>query len=443
MTKTQNSNRLLFKIGIICILILFLLIPMSMIDSIIDERKQTSLNVKDELTSTWGKAQCIAGPLLVIPYKKMTRTSDGKHIELTHFLNIFPESLKINGTAEPEIRHRSIYEVILYKSQTSISGMFKLPDFKEFNIDPKSVIWNDIKLNVFISDMRGISNTVSINWNSKDYIFEPGILRSTLFESGIHSRVPVQKNTSEYLFSFDVNLNGSDEISFIPTGKSTESTFKSNWNSPSFFGAKFPKQHTITQNQFNAYWEQSYLSRNFPQVWSSETVHSDHIATGFWDSKFGVKFLQQNNFYQKNSRITKYAILFIVLTFLVFFLFEIFNKQNIHPLQYLLVGFALSLFYLITISFSEQFGFSVSYTIASIATIVLVTCYGYALFNKAYTSILLGKLIVLYTYLYILIQLEDLALILGTVGLFAILATVMYTTRKVDWNSIDKMVVNE
>ena len=217
-------------------------------------------------------------------------------------------------------------------------------------------------------------------------------------------------------------------------GKQNAVQVKSTWADPSFIGSFLPVAREITQEGFTANWKVSHLGRSYPQFWNSENQNGSYLS----DSDFGIKLLLPVDFYQKTQRSIKYGILFILLTFTVFFLFEVFNPIRLHFLQYMMVGIALCIFYLLLLSIAEQFGFVVAYLSAMVATVVLITGYSMAILQSKKHALMLGTLLILlYSYLYVLLHLQDYALLFGAIGLFLILATVMYITRNIDWYAVN------
>ena len=229
-------------------------------------------------------------------------------------------------------------------------------------------------------------------------------------------------------FNFKLTLNGSEEINFIPVGKTTGINVSGKWAAPSFIG-NFSPQSTIENGSFAAKWHVLHFNRNIPEAWNDDT------NTYFDDASFGVRLVEAVDHYQQNMRSAKYALMFIALTFVVFFFVELLTKKKIHLVQYLLVGIALILFYSLLLSISEQIGFALAYLIASLATIGLITTYSYSIFkNTMQTGILTVILCLLYTFLFVILQLEDIALLIGSIGMFIILGIIMFVSGKINWN---------
>lgn len=412
------------RLAIIGLLSLILLIPSFLIQDLISERENRRMSVADEISQKWGKKQTITGPVISIPYKHYYQNGDKveQTIRYAHFL---PEKLNIEGTVIPEVRYRSIYKVIVYNSRLSISGNFSPVNLNDFKIPPENFMPGDAFVSVGISDMSGIKEFVKINWNNTEYVASPGVETKNVLESGISISPDIKAGQQH--FEFELNLNGSSSLLFSPVGKQTNVQLTSDWPTPSFTGRFLPVDREVHDSGFNAKWSVLHLNRNFPQQWMGANQEVSKSA-------FGVELLLPVDTYQKTMRTAKYAIMFILLTFLTFFMIELLSKKIIHPVQYLLIGLALLIFYTLLLSISEYIVFKLAYLIASAAIILLITVYSYSvLSDKLKTGIIFGTLTILYGYLYILLQLQDYALLLGSIGLFVVLATVMYLTRNINW----------
>ena len=354
-----------------------------------------------------------------------------KTVTTTHYAHFLPNDLNIESRVNPEIRYRGIYEAILYNTELNFKGNFDAPNFEALGIPEQDVLWKEAFVAVGITDMRGIQESIELKWDSAEYKFDPGIPLSDVFGSGVSVDVGLQQGVAQN-FSLDININGSESLNFMPLGKETTLAMQADWSSPSFKGAFLPDERNITEDGFTANWKVLHLNRNYPQQWIGK---GQEIS----QSQFGLSLLMPLDQYQKNERSVKYAIMFICLTFLLFFFVEILNTTRIHPLQYLLVGLSICVFYLLLLSFSEQIGFNTAYFIASAAVILLITIYSKSVLkNNFLTAVMFGTLVGLYGFLYSLLQLQDYALLMGSVGLFVILAVVMYLSRNIDWYTIGK-----
>ncbi|TAE27274.1 MAG: cell envelope integrity protein CreD [Candidatus Kapaibacterium sp.] len=431
----KNSTGL--RMLIIAFLTLVMLVPVSFVERLIEERQMRRDEATREVSEKWGGAQTITGPIISIPYKTFVRQqlTDDKGAtktevnEITEYLHILPEHLRIQTTLAPEVRYRGIYEVILYRSRISIEGSFLLNAVRESNIDPDNILWQDANISLGISDLKGIKDVVKIRFNDAEYLADPGLNTNLVLEQGISIKAPL-KELDKTTFSLVLDLNGSSELLFIPVGRESSVQIESNWGNPSFAGAYLPEKREVTGQKFTAYWKILHLNRNYPQSWTGN-------AYGVKESAFGVKLKLAIDEYQKTMRTAKYAIMFLALTFLAFFMAEILTRRVIHPIQYVLIGLGLVIFYTLLLSFSEQFNFNRAYIVSSAAIIVLITGYTRSvLSNWTATGIIFGILTILYGFLFIILQLQDYALLLGSCGLFVILGLVMYITRNIDWFAI-------
>ena len=423
----MDRNRILIKGLLIGLLILLMLIPASLIGNLVYERQARREQVVSEVSSKWATTQTITGPMLVVPYLYTYQGSDGKLVTVLKQATFLPDALRINGDAAPEVRHRSLYEVLLYRSHLKLDGTFAALPLAKLGIEPQSVQWSEARLLLGITDTRGLEEEVAVQWNGATQHMEAGVPENTVLKSGLGMPVQISANTGG-AFSIDLKLRGSESLYFTPVGKTTDVTLRSSWKHPAFDGKYLPDTAAdISVAGFSARWKVLNVSRSYPQAWKDGTPDVDGSA-------FGVRLIQPADGYVKTERSVKYAILFIALTFTIFFFLEILQKKQIHPLQYLLVGFALTIFYTLLLSISEYTGFNIAYAIATAATVALIGLYTWGVFQSGKTaagfSAALGGL---YSYIYILIQLEDYALLFGSIGLFVILAVIMYFSRKIDW----------
>ncbi len=430
MSKSKNSIgiRLLIVAG----LSLLLLIPALMIENIVYERNSRKNEAQNEVSDKWGDIQRLSGPVLSIPFNHYVKNKDGNIIKSINYAHFLPDSLKIESHLESEKRYRGIYELVVYNGKFKISGKFSPPNFSDMKIDESEINWENAILTFGISDMKGIKKLVNINVNGKEFSANPGVETKDVFFSGINVKPTISSAQQNYNFNIDLDLNGSKELLFTPVGKETMVVLTSDWSNPSFSGNFLPFHRKINDNGFVAKWKVLHLNRNYPQKWIGSRYK-------IRKSEFGVNLRITVDEYQKTIRTTKYAIMFIGLTFLTFFMIELLGGKSVHPIQYLLIGFGLLIFYTLLLSFTEHMSFDTSYVLAGSAIIALITLYTKSVIKEnKITLLIMGVLILLYGYLYIVIQLQDYALLMGSLGLFIILAIMMYLTRNIDWFSIMK-----
>jgi len=422
------SNSVTIKIIVIGILIAILMIPTSFIQSLIHERQYRQEEAINEVSDKWGSAQTLNGPVLTIPYKKYAQGNYGK--ETTEYIRLLPETLSVNGAINPEKRKRGIFEVVVYNAQLQASGTF--PAITIPSINPEHIQWQDAFISIGISDLRGIRDMLRLNWNGQTLLPEAGIGNGGISESGVSCKVPVKPDSGGYSFSFDLNINGSNSLFFVPVGKETSVNIQSPWKDPSFTGAFLPATREVNNEGFTATWKALYLNRNYPQLWIDNVYN-------VLESSFGVSLLVPVEQYQKSIRSVKYALMFISLTFLFFFLVEVINRRHIHPIQYILVGLALCLFYTLLIALSEHISFNLAYLLSSIGIIGMITLYSRSIFcRNMLTLVMCLVLIALYGFLFSTLQLQDFSLLIGSIGLFVILGIVMFLSRNIDWYGMKK-----
>lgn len=427
------SHSITLRLFVIGILILIMLIPVSMIESLIRERQYRHTEAQNEISEKWGYPQTVGGLVLSVPYNVYTKVTrdNGKEEMMTStaYYHFLPESLNIGGELVSEKRNRGIFETIVYSSELELSGQFKLD--ADMQNKTSGLRWDEATVSLGITDLRSIQESVSVNWDGESKLFNPGLPSRDVFESGISVPVAVawgdSATTVDIPFSIDLSLRGSDYIHFVPLGKTTTVQMNSGWKSPSFDGAFLPQNREISDNGFEASWKVLNLNRPYPQDFKGSVQGVD-------ESAFGVTLLLPVDHYQKSTRAAKYAVLFITLTFVVFFFIQIMGRVRIHPVQYILVGFALCMFYTLLISISEHLLFGWAYLIAAGSIVSLVSFYAHGTFKSIkLTGVLSAIMILLYGFIFSIIQLQDLALLVGSVGLFLALAVIMYVTRKIDW----------
>lgn len=431
------KNNIYFKVGTIVTITLLLLFPTSMIKDLIHEREATQNEAINEVSSKWAEQQTISGPFISIPYYRYIREvsakdSTEKNVQIKEYIHVLPNQLKVSGNINPEKRHRGIYEIVVYNSKLDISGTFNMNDLSSLDIQPKNILFDKAEFVVGINDLRGIEQQVSLSWNNDKISFNPGGSSNDVVNTGINALIYINPNDSSiYNFNLSLDLKGSQLLYFTPVGKVTDINLASEWANPSFNGAFLPDSREVSDKGFTANWNVLHLNRNYPQVWTGSR-HS------IGNSAFGIDLLLPVDKYQKSYRSIRYAILFIAFTFLVFFFIEVLNKVFIHPIQYILVGISLIVFYTLLLSISEHMNYNLAFILSAFATLLLIAGYVRAILNSGKLALLIsGILTVLYTFIFTIIQLQDYALLIGSIGVFIILGLVMYFSRKIDWYNLN------
>ena len=431
--STWITNSVTLKLAVIAVLILILLIPSVMIQEIIYERELLKNEAITEVSAKWARNQLINGPVLTVPliyeYEK-----DGKIETTTRNWHLLPENLSIEAEVEPEKLRRGIYEIVVYRSGIDISGNFNM----KIKPDPthlKQIRFDQAYLTIGISDLRGIKNQINVKWDKEILSVKPGSRLFNLIYSGVSVDLPdlevFMGKTVDFEFALD--LQGSQNLSFIPVGSTTDVLIKSVWEYPSFNGNFLPDNRVIDSEGFEASWNILQLNRNIPESWID-----NELSQNMEEAAFGVDLLLSMDDYQKSMRSAKYAILTIALTFLIFFLVEVLNKRKIHPFQYTLVGLALCLFYVLLVSISEHSNFNLAYGISTLGIVCMVSLYSLSVFNaRRLTLVLVSTLLAIYGFLYVTLQLTEYALLMGSIGLTLILGATMYFTRNIDWYNLN------
>ncbi len=424
---TPQRNSILIKGLITGSLILFMLIPTLFINNLITEREVRQKEVVREVSGKWAAAQTLSAPFLVVPYTDTFTNSEGKVIAIKTKLLLLANELNVNGKIIPEQRPRSIYKVLLYKTDIGMQGVFKISwpaDIVQANVD-----YANAKLCFSLSDFKGIEEEIYVNFNGEKLLLSPGLPVNDFGDVGLS--VPVNVTSATALagipFTMQVKVKGSEQLQFMPMSATSKFKINSVWPSPSFDGDVLPGEREISDSGFTASWNFNRANLPFGTVSRTNTVKGKTAA-------FGVSLVQPADQYNKTMRSVKYAILFIGLTFAFFFIIELMQKKYFHPVQYVLVGLALVIFYTLLLSISEYMLFDHAYLIAAAATILLITLYAKGHFNNWKTAgIFFALLGCLYGFIFILIRLEDTALLVGSIGLFIVLALIMYVSRKINW----------
>ena len=443
--KNWFGGSILFKLGLIGFLTLLLLIPSFMVQDLITERQNRQQEVIREISDKWSGSQLVQGPILVLPYKTtvMEKDSDTQKSgsrEIMTNIYILPEILNISSKANPELLHRGIFDAVVYNSQIKVSGTFSQLELKKSGIDPAMIQWEQAKVDIGLSDLKGLKNNPVIRLGNQNYEVEPDFTSLKLFSNNLVILPNLGSEKSTALnFSFDLDLRGSERLSFLHLGKNTIVKIEGEWNDPSFTGRYLPDERSVSGKTFSATWKMPYYNRPYPQQWIEENTVLNTTDTlvkegNTSDSRavFGVNFLLPVDQYQKTIRTAKYAFLVILLSFLSLFFTELLIKQRVHFLQYVLIGAAMTIYYILLLSLSEQVGFNLAYIIASAATAGLIGTFIWSLLkNRKVALLFAGILTMFYSFIFVILQLQDLALLVGSIGLFLIVALLMYLSQKI------------
>jgi inner membrane protein len=436
--RTRES--LLFRGFILFAIVIALQIPILAIGGLTSEREASRNEAEYNIAQLWGQQQTLRGPFLVIPYEKRWVDKEGTQQLIIDEIVFSPETLGIDATTQTEIRYRGIYELPVYTADVGITGTFNKPDLSSHTINPSQVLWEKARIVFGVSETKSITNSLALKLGEKSINFVPG--GGTRFlPNTVSASIGDNPNlwNAAVPFSFHLNFRGSKSLSFHPAGESNKINISSDWGDPSFYGSYLPNSRDISNEGFSSHWEIPFIGRNYPKSWSGNDVTSQNMS----DADFGVTLITPVSAYTMSDRALKYEFLFTCLTFMTLLMCEVIGKIRIHPIQYLLVGGALCMFYLLTLSMSEHIGYGIAYIIAASMIVVMNGTYVRSLVGNSRAGILASVMMSLYGFLYVLLTVQDYALLMGSVGLTAILALIMYLTRNIDWYNIGQRNLNK
>ncbi len=439
--STWLRDSITARMLVVGVLLLILLVPLQFVKELIYERSSRQKEVVQEINKKWGNEVILSGPILKIPYKTYkttelyngdTKKSEKKTETIINTAFIFPDSLDIAADIDTRERNRAIYKSVVYTADMEVSGTFPKIDLSGKDVKPEDILWKKASLVIQTSNIKGIRSSMIVKLNKTQLPMNPKFTKDYLntIQSEVIPDFQAMANTS-IPFTFDLKINGSELLQFIPIGKETKVVMNSNWHSPSFNGNYLPTDEAreISNEGFTAQWEVFQINREFEQVFYN-------TLPDLTDFAFGTDLIIPVDEYQKSERTVKYGFLVIGLTLLVFLLIQIVSKIYIHPFQYVMVGLSLVMFYTLLISISEHSSFLKAYIIAASAVLLLITVYSrFILKGWKFPALIAFSLASLYGFIYVIIQLENYALLVGSIGLFVILVIVMFASRKIDWGS--------
>ena len=422
------------KIGIIFFLILLFLIPISYIKSIINDRQNYQKEAVASITEPLGGKPEIQGMVIAIPFKTYTQSidkNDVKRIETNiKYIYFAPDLYSLDITVNPYYLNRGIFKVPVFNGDIALTSEFDSFDVSHFKIAEKDIMRDEAIIMLGLSSTKNLTATPMLNIDG-DYLHISPIKYDSItpFKSTVYYDIPEKYLKKGLLLNGKLNIQGGEDIKIQPLGSDTIIKMNSAWPSPGFSGGWLPVTRKITESGFTAQWDIAGLSTVFPKSWISDTDYNGESIT--------VSFITPVDTYQKTTRSIKYSLLFLIIPFLAIFICEIFSKIRVHPVQYCLIGFADSMFYLILLSVSEHISFNISYLIGAVCVSAATLFYATTIFKKMKWGLLLsGVQIISYGFLYGTLQTEDYALLIGSIGLFIIVVLLMFITRKVDWYGI-------
>lgn len=452
------NESLSVKLGVIFFLTLILLIPAALVNDLVRERQQRQQEVVEEVSESWSGAQVLAGPIVMLPYAKrilVNRNGIEQLEEQTHYIYLLPEQLEVDAVTDTKELSRGIFDVAVYEANVKMSGYFGPLDLTKDEILAEQVHWDKARMVVGVGDLRGVKTISPVRVGGQDYALDEYARERPFDNNLVFSPELNDRNWDKLPFEFSLDLRGTANLQFLQLAKQTQISVNGNWSSPKFVGQFLPEQRETGADHFQVSWALAHFARALPQQWTAqEVLIRGHAAAASMYANmppksaqqvnsqavvheidgFGIEFLQPVNHYQKNERATKYAILIIALTFLALFFTEIIAKKRIHIVQYVLIGAAMIVFYALLLAFSEHVGFNAAYGIAALATIGLIAVFISQILNqKRIATIFSGLLVLFYLFVFVIIQLHDMALLMGSIALFLCVAALMYFSSRINW----------
>jgi inner membrane protein len=441
------------KLLLVCGLALLMAVPALFVFGILAERTHRAEQVSREIGDIVGGAQTFMGPVLAVPYTAPgdlitddKRMVTGRGPDRRGVYVVFPADATARASARSEVRKRSLFKVPIYTAGLEFTGQFDLGEPLVGVPEAAVLNWSAAELLVGVSDPRGAQSDIRLVTGGRTYNLAPSATvgeQPLVSEDGGAGRMrffgtpaaAVARPGARFAVAASMTFTGAERLAFVANGKSTAVTARSNWNDPSFDGGYLPGARSIDESGFQAAWKVPFIARGVPAAGTYD------LLSKLGSTSMGVSFVQPANAYQSVGRTLKYAPMFIGLVFLAYFLFESLSGRRMHPAQYVLVGLAQTIFYLLLLSIAEQIGFDLGFAIAAGATVLLISVYaGWVFESRLRGFIALVAFSALYGLIYVLLRLEDFALLVGAGASFAAIAAVMYFTRQIDWYGVGAQV---
>jgi inner membrane protein len=463
------------KLLFVGLIALVLMVPLLLVYALVYDRQDQSQTAQAAINAGWGGAQVLSGPVVVVPFRTtqtQNETVDGKQVsrvvEVEKLFYISPVENRVTTRIDPQERRKSIYRSVLFTAQVKGAATFALPaDLERFGVTRERLMWDRAEVRVGTSDARGLTAGGSILAGGRPLEVQPGKGPAASGGQGFFAFLPWDGQGSLRI-AYALDVRGSGGISLVPRGGQTSWEVTSSWANPSFSGSFLPDKPQVSDKGFTARYTVDKLALGQPPVGTEDvgvpsaapgsryafaeapvltaTSSSGNVSAGGADEVVGqpghaltVDLIEPVNLYSKVDRSVKYGFLFIGFTFLAFLLFDVVGGARVAPVEYLLTGAGLVLFFALLLAFAEVIGFTLAYLLASAAVIGLLTAYSAAVLKSWKRARFIGALLVgLYALLFVLLNLEEWSLLIGSVLLFVALAGVMYATRTVDWGSVGR-----
>jgi inner membrane protein len=427
------------KIGLIGLLLLLMLIPLMLIRGVIEDREQYQEQALAGFRAAWGPAQSVLGPILIVPY--LSGTGTHQHRE---YLHIAADRLSVTAEIQPETRQRGLFHAVVFSAEAKLNGQFLVPPDALTELpELQRVLWSEAYILLGATDLRALKNDAALDWGGRRLSLSDAAEHNSacgnLFLLAAHPGLdgPPPADTP-IPFATTLDLRGTGALRIVPIGRQIDVAMAGGWATPSFGGEIPPADHLISDQRFSANWHvasNAATGRWFWQSASRADCSNGSYEAVLPEGQLGVELLEAVPTYRMVDRSSKYGVLFLVLSFLTYFLFETIARIRIHIVQYGLLGLSISLFALLLISFAEPMGFTAAYVLSSAAVMAQASVFTASVTGKRKLALVFALVLAgLFGFLYVVLSLESLALLAGTVALFALLSAIMALTHKIDWS---------